>query len=60
MTFFNNVSDQTGLYRQENDQPHEYDGHWSWTYVYNDQVSANINGEEVSLFSWMASQSLGE
>ena len=60
MTFFANVSDQTGLYRQENDQPHEYDGHWSWTYVYNDQVSANINGEEVSLFSWMASQSLGE
>ena len=60
MTFFDNVSDRTGLYRQENDQPHEYDGHWSWTYVYNDQVSANINGEEVSLLSWMASQSLGE
>lgn len=60
MTFFENVSDTSGLYRQENDQPHEYDGHWSWTYVYNDKVSANINGEEVTLLGWMAAQTLAE
>ena len=57
LTFFSNVEDKTGLYRQENDQPHEYDGHWSWTYVYNDQVTARINGETVSLMEWMAAQS---
>ncbi len=57
LTFFPNVVDTTGLYRQENDQPHEYDGHWSWTYVYNNQVTARINGETVSLLDWMAAQS---
>lgn len=60
MTFFENVSDTSGLYRQENDLPHEYDGHWSWTYVYNNQVSANIGGEEVNLFDWMAAQTLAQ
>ena len=57
ITFFRNVEDRTGLYRQENDQPHEYDGHWSWTYVYNDQATARINGETVSLMQWMSEQS---
>ena len=57
LTIFKNVEDKTGLYRQENDLPHEYDGPWSWTYVYNDQVSARINGEEVGLMEWMAAQS---
>lgn len=56
-TLFSNVEDKTGLYRQENDTPHEYDGHWSWTYVYNDQVTANIDGTTVGLFEWMAAQS---
>lgn len=56
-TLFPNVSDASGLYRQENDAPHEYDGHWSWIYVYNDLVTADINGETVHLLQWMADQS---
>ena len=33
LTFFPNVEDKTGLYRQENDLPHEYDGHFGFLHV---------------------------
>lgn len=58
MTLYDKVIDTSGLYRQTDDTPYEYNGHWAWTYVYNDQVSARIGEEEVSLLSWLAQQTL--
>lgn len=60
MTLFNNVSDTSGKYKKEDSQPYEYDGHWSWTYVYNDKVTANIEGNEISLLNWLSEQKLGD
>jgi hypothetical protein len=55
-SFFDKVVDQTGLYKKADGTPYEYPGHWSWTYVYNDQCADTINGRNVKLFQWMAEQ----
>ncbi len=60
MTLFSKVSDTSGKYKKEDGQPYEYDGHWSWTYVYNDKVNANVEGNEISLLSWLSEQKLGD
>lgn len=49
---FNKVVDTSGLYKDENRNPYEYDGHWSWIYAFNDECK---DGEE-SLWSWLAKQ----
>ncbi|MDX8047113.1 prolyl oligopeptidase family serine peptidase [Gracilibacillus sp. S3-1-1] len=48
LTLFDNVVDQSGLYTNEDNTPYEYAGHWSWIYVFNDQV--------LGLFEWLAEQ----
>lgn len=49
---FNNVVDTSGLYKDEEENPYEYNGHWSWIYAFNDECK---DGEE-SLWSWLAKQ----
>lgn len=49
---FDKVVDTSGLYKDENGNPYEYDGHWSWVYAFNDECKDN--GE--SLWSWLAKQ----
>lgn len=49
---FNKVVDTSGLYKSENGNPYEYDGHWSWIYAFNDECK---DGQE-SLWSWLAKQ----
>jgi predicted peptidase len=57
LSLFENVIDTTGLYKKEDGTPYEYNGHWSWIYVYNNEVSEDINGEEMTLMEWVAGQS---
>ena len=55
-SFFDNVVDQTGLYKKADGSAFEYPGHWSWIYVYNDQCEADIDGRTVKLMDWLAAQ----
>lgn len=56
LSLFDNVVDTSGLYKKADGTPYEYDGHWSWIYVYNNDVSKIINGQEITLMEWLASQ----
>ena len=56
-TYFDDVHDTSGKYFKEDGSAWEYPGHWSWIYVYNDEVSANIDGRNVKLMEWLAAQS---
>lgn len=53
ITAFDNVVDTTGEVKNAAGEPYQYFGHWSWIYVYNDEVKEN----GVSLYQWLADQS---
>jgi len=55
-SFFDDVHDTSGLYKKDDGKPYEYNGHWSWIYVYNDECEEVINGKNVKLMEWLASQ----
>ena len=57
LTLFDNVQDTSGLYKNADGTPYEYNGHWSWIYVYNNEVEKTTNGETTSLMEWLAAQS---
>lgn len=52
-TEFADVHDLSGKYFKEDGTPYEYNGHYSWIYVLNNQCVAN--GQ--TIFQWMAKQS---
>lgn len=54
---FDDVHDTTGRFNDENGNPHQYDGHWSWTYFDNNECY-DENG--VNLWKWMAKQTKAE
>ncbi|UIJ69892.1 prolyl oligopeptidase family serine peptidase (plasmid) [Bacillus cereus] len=54
LSLFDNVVDTSGLYKKEDGTPYEYDGHWSWIYVYNNEV---FDGK-MTLMEWLNNQSL--
>lgn len=56
LNYFDRVVDTTGLYKDADGNPHEYDGHWSWTYVYNNKVSNTIGDKEMTIMEWLAAQ----
>lgn len=57
-SLFDNVVDTSGLYFKEDGvTPYEYMGHWSWIYTLNNECAETINGAEVTLFEWIATQS---
>lgn len=58
LSLFKNVVDTSGLYKKADGTPYEYDGHWSWIYVYNNEVSQTVNGTTTTLMEWLADQSL--
>lgn len=58
LSLFDNVIDTSSLYKKADGTPYEYDGHWSWIYVYNNEVSRMINGKTTTLMEWLADQSL--
>lgn len=58
LSLFEDVRDTTGLYKNADGTPYEYNGHWSWIYVYNNQCTATIDGQQFTLMEWLARQSL--
>ena len=48
MSYLRRVIDESGLYKQEDGTPHEYSGHWSWIYVYNNDLSQIVDGENIT------------
>jgi predicted peptidase len=55
-SFFDDVHDSTGLYQKEDKTPFEYNGHWSWIYVYNNECISTIDGRQVTIMEWLAAQ----
>lgn len=56
-TYFEKVLDTSGSFlNNDKSGPYEYDGHESWIYVFNDEVSDG----SLSLFSWLARQANGD
>ncbi|WP_168190070.1 prolyl oligopeptidase family serine peptidase [Caloramator sp. E03] len=60
LSYFDNVVDTTGLYKKADGTPYEYNGHWSWIYVYNNECSTVINGKNTTIMEWMAAQRLNK
>ncbi|MFB5674353.1 prolyl oligopeptidase family serine peptidase [Paenibacillus terreus] len=58
LSLFDNVVDTSGLYKKSDGTPFEYNGHWSWIYVYNNEVSNVIDGKTTTIMEWLASKSL--
>lgn len=55
-TLFDEMIDLSGKWKDENGKPWPYDGHWSWIHVFNNDVSATVNGKKTSLFEWLVDQ----
>ena len=51
---FDKVIDTSNLYKDQDGNPYEYSGHWSWIYAFNDEC-VDENGDE-KLWSWLAKQ----
>jgi hypothetical protein len=45
MSFLPRVVDESGLYTDEDGAPYEYNGHWSWIYVYNNDLAQVMVGD---------------
>ncbi len=52
-TWFDDVKDTTGEYKDDKGNPYEYMGHWSWIHVFNDLVKDEQGN---SLWSWLSAQ----
>ncbi|MGN1181663.1 MAG: hypothetical protein ACI4SR_01560 [Faecalibacillus sp.] len=48
------VIDLSGLYDDENGNPHQYQGHWSWIYFDNNDAKCDECG--IKVFDWIAKQ----
>jgi len=55
LSLYDTVLDQTGLYTKVDGTPYEYYGHWSWIYVYNNDPTAVIDNQTVTIMEWLAS-----
>lgn len=53
MSYFDSVIDTTGKYKDDRGAPYEYDGHWSWVRVLDDEC---VEGG-MTLMRWLASRS---
>ncbi len=58
LTLYNDVHDTSGLYHNPDGSPYQYDGHWSWIYVFNNDPVTTINGNNITLMEWLASKTL--
>lgn len=54
VTVFDDVHDSSGEFKDEDGNPYQYNGHWSWIYVYNDEV---VDENGTRLFDWISEQS---
>jgi poly(3-hydroxybutyrate) depolymerase len=53
MSYFDSVVDMTGKHKKDDGTPYEYQGHWSWIPVLNDECS----GDGTTLMRWLAARS---
>ncbi|MFL8952094.1 prolyl oligopeptidase family serine peptidase [Helcococcus kunzii] len=53
-TVFDDVHDLSGNYKDEEGKSYQYNGHWSWIYVHNNDVKSD---DGTTLFDWLAKQS---
>ncbi len=58
LTLFDDVHDTSGLYTNAVGAPYQYNGHFSWVYVHNNEVSTVIDGKTITLMQWLSGQSL--
>ncbi len=49
-----NVIDTSGMYTDADGNPHQYSGHWSWIYFYNNEAMDDTTGQ--TAWSWIADQ----
>lgn len=49
---FDDVHDTSGLYTEDDGNPYQYQGHWSWLYFFNNECQEN----DVSLWDWLSEQ----
>lgn len=59
-TYYDDIHDLSGLYQGEDGEPYQYMGHWSWIPVYNNDPTEVIDGKEVTIMEWLASQTLAD
>jgi hypothetical protein len=60
-TYYDQIVDQTGLYKDENGNPYEYIGHWAWIPMLNNECTTDfdgspvmVNGKPASILEWLA------
>jgi poly(3-hydroxybutyrate) depolymerase len=53
MSYFDSIVDTTGKYKGAGGAPYEYDGHWSWVRVLNDECSEG----GATIMRWLAERS---
>ncbi len=60
-TYWDKVVDSTGKYVEKDGSPYEYNGHWSWIPMLNNECRADydgkpvlLNGKPVSILEWLA------
>lgn len=65
-TYWEHITDQTGLYFNEDGTPYTYMGHWSWIPMLNNHCTLDFDGEPVmchgkpaAIIDWIAAQRLG-
>ncbi|MDE5053398.1 prolyl oligopeptidase family serine peptidase [Niallia taxi] len=58
LTLYNDVHDTSGLYKNVDGSAYQYDGHWSWIYVFNNDPVSKINGKNTTIMEWLASRTL--
>jgi len=56
LSLFDKVVDTSGLYNNADGTPYEYNGHWSWIYVYNNAPTDMITGKTTTIMEWLAAQ----
>lgn len=57
-TVLDKVLDNTGEYIDSEGNPFEYDGHAAWIPVLNNEITLIVDGEEMTIMSWLSKQML--
>ncbi|MEQ6388462.1 hypothetical protein RZN22_03945 [Bacillaceae bacterium S4-13-58] len=58
LSLYDRIVDKTGLYKDGEGNPYEYDGHFSWIHVYNNNPIITLNGDKLTIMEWLGNQSL--
>lgn len=53
-SIFDDVHDTTGLYKGSDGEPYQYQGHFSWTYFFQNQCADDATGQ--NMWEWLGQQ----